>query len=259
MSTTVTAPRGQEKQQQEAPIGSRWRVLLTPLAVLLVGAATIGYTRFAELDSTEARSLSLGFLADKLWEHIGLTTISTVLVLAIALPLGVLVSRRWMRWSTPAVLGIANVGQATPPVGAIVLLAATVGIGFWPAIIALVVYSVLPALRNTMVGLQQVDAALIDAARGIGMPAWRVLAKIELPLAVPVILAGIRTTLVLNVGVAALAGFIGAGGLGEIVVAGVNTSRPVTLLVGSILIALLALLVDWIAGLVTKALQPKGL
>ncbi|GAA3736457.1 osmoprotectant transport system permease protein [Spinactinospora alkalitolerans] len=261
MSTTMTETAGSEDRAGRAttPVGGSWRVFITPAVVVLLAAAAMAYPQFADLDSTEARSLSLGYIGVKTWEHVLLTLASTVLVLAIAIPLGILVSRRWMRWSTPVVLAIANIGQSAPPVGVIVLLAALVGIGFWPAVVGLVIYSVLPALRNTMVGLQQVDPSLIDAARGIGMPARRVLGRVELPLAIPVILAGIRTTLVLNVGVAGLAAFIGAGGLGDLVVAGVNTSRVLTLFIGSVLIALLALLVDWIAGLVTKALQPKGL
>ncbi|RCV54648.1 ABC transporter permease [Marinitenerispora sediminis] len=242
-----------------APLGAGWRTLLTPAGVLLAAVATVAYTQAADLDSTEARSLNLPHIAAKTWEHVGLTAVSTLLVLAIAVPLGVLVSRRWMRWSTPAVLAVANIGQSAPPVGVIVLLAIAVGIGFWPAVVALVLYGMLPALRNTMVGLREVDPALVEAARGIGMSAWRVLVRVELPLAVPVILAGVRTTVVHNVGVAGLAAFINGGGLGELVVSGVNTSRVATLVVGSVLIALLALLVDWIAGVVTAALRPKGL
>ncbi|MFC7328837.1 ABC transporter permease [Marinactinospora rubrisoli] len=242
-----------------APLGAGRRALLTPACILLIGLAVVAYTQTADLDSTEARSLNLPHIAVKTWEHIGLTAVSTVLVLAIAVPLGVLTSRRWMRWSTPGVLAVANIGQSAPPVGVIVLLAIAAGIGFWPAVAALVLYGMLPALRNTMVGLQQVDPALVEAARGIGMSAWRTLLRVELPLAVPVILAGVRTTLVHNVGVAGLAAFISGGGLGELVVSGVNTSRVATLVVGSLLIALLALLVDWIAGVVTAALRPKGL
>ncbi|GAB3213997.1 ABC transporter permease [Marinactinospora thermotolerans] len=259
MSVTSAEQSRSAAQEASAPLGAGLRILLTPVSIVLLGLLTIVYVRNADLDSTEARSLALDYIWTKTWEHVAITTVSTALVLAIALPLGILVSRRWMRWSTPLVLAIANVGQAAPPVGVIVLLAIGVGVGFWPAITALVIYSVLPALRNTMVGLRQVDPALIDAARGIGMPAWRVLVKVELPLAAPVILAGIRTTLVLNVGVAGLAAFISAGGLGELVVSGVNTSRTLVLVVGSILIALLALLVDWAAGVVTKLAQPKGL
>lgn len=261
-ATNTTFTQGDNSAEAKAasgPIGRRWRIAILPTVVFLIAAATIAYPQFAPIDSTEARSLGLSFIAARTWEHVQLTAVATIIVLLIALPLGILTSRHWMRWSTPVVLAIANIGQSAPPVGVIVVLAATIGVGFWPAIIGLVIYAVLPSLRNTMVGLQQVDAALLDAARGIGMPAWRVLARIELPLAMPVILAGIRTTLVLMVGIAGLATFINAGGLGQLVVSGVNTSRPITLFIGSVLIALLALLVDWIAGLVTKAVQPKGL
>lgn len=265
LSTKGTTSTKEQTEETSSPLGSGWRLLITPAVVLLLGAGLLFYTWWGApgqrgfLDATEMRSLNFDNISRRTSEHLQLSAVSTLFVLLIAIPLGILVSRSWMRWSTPFVLAIANVGQAAPPIGVLVLLAATMGIGFWPAVIGLVIYAVLPSLRNTMVGLQQVDPSLIDAARGIGMPAWRVLTKIELPLALPLILAGIRTTLVLLVGMVGLAIFINAGGLGQIVVSGNSTSRDITLFVGSALIALLALLVDWIAGIVNKLVQPKGL
>ncbi|MBB6172868.1 osmoprotectant transport system permease protein [Nocardiopsis mwathae] len=254
-----------EKHADEAasPLGSGLRLFITPAVILLLAGGALLYTWLGDglgyLDNTELRSLNLDNIARRTSEHLQLSAVATIIVLILAIPLGIAVSRRSMRWSTPIVLGIANIGQSAPPIGVLVLLAASIGIGFWPAVIGLVLYAVLPALRNTMVGLQQVDPALIDAARGIGMPGWRVLLKVELPLALPLILAGIRTTLVLLVGMVGLAIFINAGGLGQIVVAGNSTGRDVTLFIGSLLIALLALLIDWIAGVVNRLVQPKGL
>ncbi|ASU83029.1 ABC transporter permease [Nocardiopsis gilva YIM 90087] len=258
------ADRATERVETAAsPLGSGWRLFLAPAVILLLAAAALFYTWLGDVggyfDNTELRSLNLDNIARRTSEHLQLAAVSTVIVLLIAVPMGIVVSRDKMRWSTPIVLGIANIGQSAPPIGVLVLLAIGVGIGFWPAVIGLVIYAVLPALRNTMVGLQQVDPALIDAARGIGMPAWRVLFKVELPLALPLILAGIRTTLVLLVGMVGLAIFMNAGGLGQLVVAGNSTSRDATLFIGSLLIALLALLVDWIAGMVNRLVQPKGL
>jgi osmoprotectant transport system permease protein len=125
--------------------------------------------------------------------------------------------------------------------------------------VALVAYSVLPVLRNTMVGLQQVDRTLIEAARGMGMSKLRVLLRIELPLAVPVILAGVRTALVINVGTATLATFVNAGGLGNVISGGLSTSRDTVIITGAILTATLALLVDWVGGIAEDVLRPKGL
>ena len=140
-----------------------------------------------------------------------------------------------------------------------VLLAFIVGFGFTAAVIALVAYAVLPVLRNTMVGLQQVDQRLVEAGRGMGMSAAAVLFRVELPLAVPVMLAGIRTALVLLVGTATLATFINGGGLGILITTGVNLNLTKVLVVGSLLVALLAIVVDWLGRVVEHVARPKGL
>jgi osmoprotectant transport system permease protein len=114
-------------------------------------------------------------------------------------------------------------------------------------------------LRNTMVGLKQVDASVIESARGMGLSRWQVLTRIELPLAVPVILAGVRTALVINVGTVTLAVFAGEGGLGRVINAGLVTSRPLITFVGAALAALLALAVDYAAGVIEDVLRPRGL
>ena len=125
--------------------------------------------------------------------------------------------------------------------------------------ISLVIYAILPVLSNTIVGLQQVDQRLVEAGRGIGMSQLAVLFKVELPLAVPVMLSGIRTALVLLVGTATLATFINGGGLGILITTGVNLNLNVVLIAGSLLVALLALTVDWIGRLVEQLARPKGL
>lgn len=250
-TTAVKVPTG--------PAVRNRRSLLTPVVIVAVGALFLVYVENAPRDSIERRSLALSYIMTKLEQHIELTIVATVLVLMIAIPLGVLLSRPWMRRAGPLVIALANIGQSAPAVGVVVLLALEFGIGFWTAIAALVVYGVLPALRNTLVGLRQVDPALVDAGRGIGMSAAAVLFKVEIPLAAPVILAGVRTTLVLMIGVASIASFINGGGLGDLVTTGVSTQRTLILVTGSVLIALLALLVDWLGGLVTRLLAPKGL
>lgn len=247
------------RTQPSAPAVHSWRALWVPAAILIAAALLLIYVARADKDGIERRTLNMSYIGDKTWEHIQLTIVSTLLVLIISVPLGVLLSRVWARKFTPLVLAVANIGQSAPAVGVVVLLALWFGIGFWTAIVALVAYGVLPALRNTMVGLQQVDPQLIDAGRGIGMSATMVLVKVELPLAVPIILAGVRTTLVLMIGVAGIAAFINGGGLGDLITTGVATQRTLVLVTGSVLIALLALLVDWAGGVVTKILAPKGL
>lgn len=243
--------------------GKPWALIGTPVVILLGALALTIYLNSVELDSSVLSSLNAATIAQLTGQHMALTAVSTVIVLAVAVPLGVVLSRRGAKAALPVVLTAANIGQGAPAIGVIVLLAVLVQPdsttqSFWVAILSMTVYSVLPALRNTLVGLQQVDPALVDAGRGIGMSAPAVLFKVELPLAVPVILAGIRTTLVLNVGMAALAALIGAGGLGNLIVTGVKLAQIPVLLTGSVLIAILALVVDWVAAIAERYLHPKG-
>jgi osmoprotectant transport system permease protein len=194
----------------------------------------------------------------KVDEHIRISIFSALVVAAIAIPLGILISRTNSKLVSFLVLGLANIGQATPAVGVIILLALIFGIGWPTAVAALVLYGLLPVLRNTVVGINQIDPNITESARGMGMKPMQVLFKVELPLAVPVILAGFRTALVFSVGVATIATFINAGGLGEVIVVGLKLTRPAVLLTGAVVVSCIALLLDWLAGLVEDALKPKG-
>jgi osmoprotectant transport system permease protein len=237
----------------------RWYLVGAPLLVAVVLLLDWLYVRASHPDANARVTLNLRFIVEKVVQHLELTAVAAVVALAVGISLGVLLSRGGTRYATPVVLGLANIGQGAPAVGIIVLLAVLWNTGFWPAVVALSIYSVLPSLRNTLVGLKQVDPALVEAARGIGMSAPATLFTVELPLAVPVILAGVRTTLVLLIGVAALASFIGAGGLGEMITTGVTLQRYNVLVTGSVLVACLALLVDWLAGLAERFLSPRGI
>jgi ABC-type proline/glycine betaine transport system permease subunit len=234
------------------------RHLGTPAFLAVVLLALYLWVSGQQLDSIERRTLNAGYLRDRILEHLKLTGLATLLVVLIAIPLGILLSRRAARWISPLVLGLANLGQATPAIGLLVLLTIKLGVGFRVAMIGLVAYAVLPVLRNTMVGIQQVDPALIEAARGMGMTGGQVLRRIELKLAVPVILAGLRTALVLSVGVATLGTFVNAGGLGDIIVNGIKLQRTPVLLTGSVITACIAFLVDWLGSVAEDALRPRG-
>lgn len=234
------------------------RHLATPLLLAAVLAVLYLWVSAQRLDSIERRTLNAGYIDARVGEHLRLTVLAVLLVIVIAIPLGVVLSRRAARWLSPVVLGLANLGQATPAIGLLVLLTIKFGVGFRIALIGLVAYAVLPVLRNTMVGVQQVDRALIEAARGMGMTRTQVLFRVELKLAIPVILAGLRTSLVLAVGVATLATFVNAGGLGDIIVNGIKLNRTPVLLTGSVLTACIAFLVDWIGGVAEAVLRPKG-
>jgi osmoprotectant transport system permease protein len=260
---TTALERPVEKAVRRAPTSSRWSQLASwltvPVLCLVVLAGLAAYVSGQELDTIEARQLALDKLTTEVVQHIGLSAASTLIVLLLALPLGVAITRSWGRPFAPLAIGLGNIGQAAPAIGVIVLLTLIIGFGTSTAIIALTIYSFLPVLRNTVVGLQQVDRSLIEAGRGMGMTARDVLVRVELRLALPVIAAGVRIALVLNVGVAALAVFIDAGGLGNTIVTGIKLQRDVVLLTGATLTALLALLIDWLAGVAEWALRPRGL
>ena len=227
------------------------------LAVVLLLVYLSVSTR--DLDSAEAKRLALGFIVARTQEHLKLTVVSTLLVLVIAIPLGILLTRSFARTITPPAIAVFNVGQAVPSIGLVAIFAIAWRIGFEPMIVALVAYTTLPVLRNTMVGLSQVDASVIESARGMGMTKLAVLTRIELPLAVPVIMAGLRTALTINIGTATLGTFIGAGTLGSLIVSGFSGNRPFISIVGGILVAVLALLVDYLAGIAEDVLRPRGL
>lgn len=230
----------------------------TFLALVLVGLYL--YVRSQELDTIEQRALDRGELFASIWRHVQLTFVTTVIVILIAVPLGVLLTRSFARAVRPPVLGVSNIGVAVPTIALLALMAVLFGfLGFWAAIVALTAYAVLPVLRNTMVGLQQVDENIIEAGRGMGISKRGVLTRIELPLAVPIILAGVRTALVINVGAATLATYIAAGGLGDVIVAGLSTNRITVQITGAVLTAVLALLVDYLAGIAEDVLRPRGL
>lgn len=230
-----------------------------PIFLGLVGLALYMYVSSQDLDSIEQRSLNASTIIQRVIEHVQLAALSTVIVVVLAVTTGILLTRPFTRRVVPIIIGLANIGQAVPSIGLLALFALTWDFGFWPAIVALVAYSFLSILRNTMVGLQQVDRSTIEAARGMGMTKMAVLFRIELPLAVPIILAGIRTALIINVGTATLGTFIGAGGLGDLINNAIRLDRTVVLVTASGLTAILALLIDWLAGVAEDILRPRGL
>lgn len=231
------------------------RVLSLPLLLIVIWIALFVWVSSQELDSIELRTLNAEYLQTRTLEHLRLTAAATVLVILIAVPLGVILTRPFARGFAPLVLNIANIGQAVPAVGLLILLTLWFGIGFNIALFSLVVYSLLPVLRNTIIGIEQVDPALKEAGTGMGMSKRMVLFQIELPLAVPVILAGVRTALVIAVSVSTIATFVNAGGLGDIIVNGIKLQRAPVLITGSVLLASLALLIDWVGGVVENLLR----
>ncbi len=249
-----------ERPSRDSAGPSSWRSLIVqPVAILFVLGLFAIWLVTADLTDVERTTLSPSSLWRGMIEHLSLTFVAGITVLVIAIPLGVLLTRKAFRLIASPVLIVANIGQAAPAVGLIVLLAIFIPSGYWASIVALVLYAALPVLRNTMIGIQGVDARLIEAGRGMGMSNIAVLLKVELPLAVPVMLAGIRTALVLVVGTAALAAFINGGGLGLLITTGVNLYLYNVLIAGALLIALLALAIDWLGRVVEHVARPKGI
>ena len=234
-----------------------YRLWLTP--VLLAGtAAGIVLWAHGGAAGAEVGVLATGELAARVREHVVLCVVSTGLAVAGALPAGIAATRPGRRRLAPPLLFVANVGQSVPTVAVLALAFSVTGIGFRTAVVGLWAYSLLPVLRNTVAGLAGVDPAVVEAARGMGMSPAQVLRRVELPLAWPVILAGIRTAAVVNVGTAALATFVGAGGLGDLITVGLDNQRDRVLYTGAALTAVLALTVDWAIGLLVPRRPQPG-
>ncbi|MBF9221724.1 ABC transporter permease/substrate-binding protein [Hymenobacter ruricola] len=187
-----------------------------------------------------------GKLGEQTLQHIGLTAGSLLLGVLLGVPLGLWLSRR-PRWA-PAVLGVAGVLQTVPSIALLGFLIPLLGIGPAPAIFALFLYSLLPIIRNTLAGIRGVPPAVAEAARGLGLTDGQVLRHVELPLALPVLMAGIRTAAVINVGVATLAAYVAAGGLGEFIFGGIALNNPAMILAGALPAAGLALAFDALLG-----------
>jgi osmoprotectant transport system permease protein len=183
-------------------------------------------------------------LATQTLQHIGLTFISLIIAVLIGLPLGIWITRKKQFAGT--ILGVAGVLQTIPSIALLGFMIPLLGIGPKPAIVALLLYALLPIIRNTYTGITGVDAAVKESALAMGMNKWQILFKVELPLAMPVILAGIRTATVINVGVATLASYIAAGGLGEFIFGGISLNNTNMILAGAIPAALLAIIFDFL-------------
>lgn len=191
--------------------------------------------------------------------HLQIVGAAEALAIVVGIPIGFISTRRTLRFISPVLLGTANVGQTIPTLAFIGIAGAVLGMGYKAAVIALFIYGMLPIIRNTYAGIRSVDPAVIEAARGMGMSKIQVTVKVELRLAMPVILAGIRTSTVVNVGTAAVAGMIGAGGLGELIVTGIAVRVVQLILQGAAPTAALAIILDAFIGGIESWITPRGL
>ena len=196
------------------------------------------------------------FFLGLLLEHIQISAVAIVIAMAIGLTVGILISE--YRGSSKVVMGIINFIYTIPSISLLGFLIPLSGVGDTTAIIALTVYALLPMVRNTYTGLTNVDPLLLEAAEGMGSTRLQILTKVKLPLAMPVIVSGIRNMAVMTIALAGIASFIGAGGLGVAIYRGITTDNKAMTLMGSLLIAVLAIVVDFLIGRAEKLTRKHG-
>ncbi|HAB8584705.1 TPA_asm: ABC transporter permease subunit [Listeria monocytogenes] len=195
------------------------------------------------------------YVMEEFWRHFLMSAYGVIFAAIIAIPLGVYIARkkRLAGW----VIQIANIIQTIPALAMLAVLMLIMGLGTNTVVLSLFLYSLLPILKNTYTGIRNVDGALLESGKAMGMTKWQVLRLIEMPLALSVIMAGIRNALVIAIGVAAIGTFVGAGGLGDIIVRGTNaTNGTAIILAGAIPNAVMAILADVLLGWVERTLNP---
>jgi osmoprotectant transport system permease protein len=234
-------------------------ILLAVIVILLytqvinqIEPATMTYRMFYDDAGTTSK------LTRYINNHIIAVFISSSLAIIFAVPAGVLITREGFRDFSSLILGIANIGQTVPSMAILGLSLAFLGLGLQPTILALWLYSLLPIIRNTATGINEVDRAVIESALGMGMTKRQILFRIELPLAVNVIMAGIRTAVVINVGTAALSTFIGWQSLGHPMAAGIRVRRDDMVAIAAVLTAVFAIGLDFLMGKLQEIIAPKG-
>ena len=224
----------------------------------------MGLSGKREVEAVSSRHRNLGSymwanrraLAARTGEHVGLSALGLALGILVAVPLGLFLERR--RGVAEALIRAVGTTQTIPSLALLAFMVPLLGIGALPAVVALWLYAIFPILRNTYSGLRDAGPQAVQAALALGMTERQLLRYVRLPLAAPVIMAGVRTAAVITVGTATLAAFIGAGGLGEPIVSGVQAVDPTIILSGALPAALLALAVDALLGVVERVLRPRG-
>ncbi|MFH1031422.1 MAG: ABC transporter permease [Chloroflexota bacterium] len=229
----------------------RWIFLALGAAAFLVIVANTGWweTALEFLFPRETTVIHPGAsLLVLVWQHIQLVAISSTITIIIGIPLGIWVTRSSGHEFLPIVTDIVSFGQTFPPVAVLALTVPMLGFGLLPTVVALFLYGLLPVVRNTIAGLRAVPAHLLDAAYGMGMSQLQALFQVEIPLAAPVIIAGIRISVIINIGTAMIGAVIGAGGLGSPIIAGLVRDNLAFIIEGALPAAMLAVLADQLLG-----------
>jgi osmoprotectant transport system permease protein len=232
-----------------------WR--FAPVVLLAgIGLLVVIYSVRLPSHSRPVEFLTYEGVLSSLGRHLELVAVSSICALVVSFPLGAFLTRLGSGRAEAVVVKILSVAQTVPSIAILGLSMGLLGLGFTTAVVALWLHALLPILHNTISGIRSVDQKIIEAAQGMGMRPHRVFLKIELPLSASVIIAGVRTAVVYNVGSAALATLVGAGGLGDLIVTGLSLNRMPVLITGSVLTALLAVFLDSLLGEVQFLLNP---
>ena len=198
-----------------------------------------------------------GYVLTQFIRHFLISIYGVIFAAIVGIPIGIFISRK--RKLADWVIGIANVIQTIPSLAMVSILMLGLGLGVNTVIMTVFLYSLLPIISNTYTGMRQVDSDILDAGKGMGMTKFQRLYLIELPLSISVIMAGLRNALVVAIGITAIGSFVGAGGLGDIIIRGTNaTDGTAIILVGALPTALMAIITDWLLSLVEKRLDPSS-
>lgn len=233
-------------------------IVLISLLVLLIGL-TIWITNLEWIKEGVYTPFTWGEIMNATVSHLEMVFIAELIAIAIGVPLGILVTRPGFKRLTTPVIGGANVGQSIPSLAIIAIMAPILGFGLQSAVVALVIYGLLPVVRNSYAGINNIDQSIVEAARGMGMTRGQIARKIELPLALPIIMTGIRISTVITVGTAELAVLVGGKGLGVITINGVLTLQPLTILQGAAPTAALAITLGFILERIESWMTSRGL
>lgn len=235
----------------------RYIVLITLLTLCVV--ATVVITNMEWVKEGVYKPFPWSDVLNCTRSHLEMVLIAEAIAIAIGVPLGILVTRPGFKRLSPPVIGGASVGQSVPSLAVIAIMAPIIGFGLQSAIVALVIYGLLPIIRNSYAGINNIDPAIVEAARGMGMTRAQIARKIELPLALPVIMTGIRISTVITVGTAELAVLVGGEGLGRITLSGVFSQQVLIILQGAAPTAALAITLGFVLGRIESWLTSRGL
>lgn len=236
------------------PLVKLYRISIA--VIILIAGVTFERTGLIELLSDP---YEYPVIMELFIQHLYMVTLSMLFATIIGVTAGIMLTRKRFRRYAGICMYIIGLGQTIPSLAVLALAMSFLGIGTKPAIFALTIYSILPIARNTLAGITAVPPELIDAGKGMGMPPIRILMEVEIPNAMTVILTGFRVALIINIGTAALAYVIGAGGLGDLIFTGINLMQTDKLLAGAIPVTLLALFADFLSELLGLALISRGL